>query len=91
MTIGSECVQKMGRKEISFFGLKVSESGIAIGDPKADALLNAARPGSSSGLRSFLGLAVYCMIQNLATIADPFKELYKDGVRFEWYRKIDSI
>ena len=71
MTIGPDSVEKFRKEEISFFGLKVSASGIAIGDEKADALLNAGKPGTASELRRFLGLAVYCMIPNLATLADP--------------------
>ena len=53
MTIGLDSVQKMGKEELKFFGLKVSVAGIAIGDQKADALHNAARPGTPSELRSF--------------------------------------
>ena len=90
MTIGLDSVQKMGKEELNFFGLKVSAAGIAIGDEKADALLNAARPGTPSELRSFLGLAVYCMIPNLATLAEPLWELLKDGARFEWEQKHDT-
>ena len=71
MTIGLDSVKKFGKKEMSFFRLKVSAAGIAIGDEKADALVNASRPGTASELRSFLGLAVYCMIPNLATLAEP--------------------
>ena len=70
MTIG-DSINKMGKEELTFFGLKVSAAGIAIGDEKADALLNAAKPGTPGELRSFLGLAVYCMIPNLATLAEP--------------------
>ena len=84
MTVGSDSVNKMGKEELSFFGLKVSAAGIAIGGEKADALLNAAKPGTPSELRSFLGLAVYCMIPNLATLAEPLWELIKEGERFEW-------
>ena len=71
MTVGVDSVKKMGKKELNFFGLKVSPAGITIGDEKAEALLNAARPGTQSELHSFLGLAVYCMIPNLATLAEP--------------------
>jgi len=68
MTVGLDSLNQLGKEELSFFGLKISAAGITVGDDKADALLNAANPGTPSELRSFLGLAVYCMIPNLATL-----------------------
>lgn len=90
MTVGMDSARQLGKEELSFFGLKVSKEGIAIGQEKADALLNAAKPGTASELRSFLGLAVYCTIPNLATLAEPLWELLKNEVRFEWQPKHDQ-
>ena len=77
---------KLGKKELHFFGLKVSTNGIAIGDDKAAALLHAGQPATPSELRSFLGLAVYCggRIPGLATLADPLWTLTKEGASFDW-------
>ena len=65
----------MGKEKLVFFGLKVSAAGIAIEQEKPEAMVIAARPGTQSELRSFLGLAVYYMIPNLATFAEPLWEL----------------
>ena len=46
--IGLDSILKMGKEGIKIFGLKVSATGIAIGDEKAEALLNAARTGTPS-------------------------------------------
>ena len=77
---------KLGVTELIFFGLKLSKNGVAVGDDKLKALLEAGTPENAGEVRSFMGLAVYCSthIPNLATLADPLWYLVKDGVKFEW-------
>ena len=80
---------ELGVSEINFFGLKLSASGVALGDNKIEALLNAADPETQSELSSFLGLAVYAAnyIQDLATLAKPLWDLSKTSGEF----KFDSV
>lgn len=58
----------------------MSKDGVALGDNKVQALLNAADPETASELVSFLGLAVYAgnYIPDLATLAKPLWDLSKE-------------
>ena len=69
-------------KEITFFGLLLSEHGISLNDQKVEALMNFKSPEDASTLHSFLGLAVYAFkwIENLATIAEPLWKLTRTFV-----------
>ncbi len=64
-----KCV--FGAKELDFFGLHFSETGVSIQDSKITALLSAKTP--SDELRSLLGLAGYCIrfIPDFASIVHP--------------------
>ena len=60
------------KTEIEFFGLKFTEEGIAITKEKIKALKEADLPKTQSELRSFLGLASYCLrsIPNFVSISN---------------------
>ena len=77
---------KLGVEELTFFGLKISKKGVAIGDDKVLALKNAVKPDNASELRSFLGLAGYCSthIPELASLSEPLREVTRDDKAFEW-------
>jgi hypothetical protein len=72
--------------ELTFFGLRISKDGVAIGDDKVQAMTEAGNPNNASELRSFLSLAVYCNthIPDLATLSEPLWGLLKDNVSFVW-------
>lgn len=80
----NNCV--LGVSELIFFGLNISANGVAPGEDKAKAIKEAGPPSTTSELRSFLGLAIYCSthIPNLATIAEPLWQLLKAEGPFEW-------
>ena len=50
---------EMGVTELTFYGLRLSKEGVAQGDDKNQALVNAGNPETMSDLNSFLELAVY--------------------------------
>ena len=51
---------KLDVHELTFFGLKISKYGVAVGEDKVLALREAKKPDKASELHRFLGLANYC-------------------------------
>ena len=74
------------KKEITFFGLKLSESGVALNEIKMKALKEFKTPENASVLHSFLGLSTYASrwIKNLAKYTKPLWKLTKKDTKFEW-------
>lgn len=58
--IASADKSKLGVETLSFFGLKLSKNGVALGDDKVRAILSAGAPAGFGELHSLLGLAQYC-------------------------------
>lgn len=74
------------KKEVIFFGLKLSEHGISPTIEKCSALRNAKPPTNASELRSFLGLAQYVsrFIQDFAIITAVLWKLTKKSEKWKW-------
>ena len=77
------------RKEIPFWGMIISGSGVGPDPAKVEALRNASRPESKSELMSFL-----CMLQsnsefipNLSKETVHLREMTKKNVRFRWNKQ----
>lgn len=67
-------------------GHHISESGISPSQTKIDAVLLFRDPTTEAEIRSFLGLANYMNkhIPNLATLAEPLRQLTQKNSKFEW-------
>ena len=78
-----------GVSEITFFGFKISAAGVSPDDQKIDAIKNARCPTNPNEVRSFLGLVNYCarFFPNLATEAEPLRQLTRKGTEWEWTEK----
>ena len=77
---------EFNKKSITFFGFVFSEQGISPDPKKVDAIKNAKPPTTTSGVRSFLGMATYCakFITNFSDISEPLRELTKKDAQFQW-------
>ena len=58
VTLNKKC--EFNKSSVTFFGFTFSEKGIAPDPKKVEAIKNAPAPTTSSGVRSFLGMATYC-------------------------------
>ena len=67
-------------------GHRISDTGISPSQAKLNAVSSFRSPSTESEVRSFLGLANYLnkFIPNLATIAEPLRNLTKKETKFEW-------
>ncbi len=72
--------------KLTFYGLKISKGGVALGGDKVLALRNSSRPVNASEFRSFLGLGVYCNtpLPNLTSLSEPLWRFTIHNVTFEW-------
>lgn len=79
--------------ELDFLGHRITEEGISPSTAKVNAVLSFRSPSSESEVRSFLGLANYMnkFIPDLATLAEPLRELTKKDVKFEWSSKHNDV
>ncbi len=70
---------EFNKKSITFFGFVFSGQGISPDPKKVEAIQNAKSPTTTSGVRSFLGMAMYCakFIPNFSDISEPLRELTK--------------
>ena len=68
---------------------QLSTRGIAPTESKVEAVVNAREPESVAEIRSFRGLVNFSakFILNLATAAEPLRQLTRKGVTFTWGEK----
>lgn len=76
---------EFNKSSVTFFGFTFSEKGIAPDPKKVEAIKNAPAPTTSSGVRSFLGMATYCakFIPKFSDVSAPLRELTKKDVSFQ--------
>jgi len=81
---GKKC--KFGIEEVSYFGYRVSKSGIKPSSEKVEAIKAFVEPKNSTELRSFLGLLTYLsrFIPNLADKTTPLRDLLKNNSTWVW-------
>ena len=67
------------KKSITFLGFVFSGQGISPDPKKVETIKNAKPPTITSGVRSFLGMAMYCakFIPNFSDTSEPLRELTK--------------
>ena len=70
----------------TFFGFAFSGKGLAADPKKVEAIKSAPAPTTSSGVRSFLGMATYCakFIPKFSNMSAPLIELTKKDEPFHW-------
>ena len=71
---------------LEFFGFIFSAAGVSPDPKKVEAIHKASPPTSTSGIRSFLGMATYCakFIPNFSDVSLPLRELTKKNIPFQW-------
>jgi hypothetical protein len=71
---------------ISFFGNRYSAEGISPDSDRVEDIRKMHHPTNKEELQKFLGLMTYMgpFIQGLSKLAQPLRDLIKDGVSFEW-------
>ena len=77
---------KFRMAQLEFMGYLLSTRGIGPTESKVEAVVNAREPESAAEVRSFMGLVNFSakFIPNLATVAEPFRQLTRKGVAFKW-------
>ncbi|KAL9975922.1 hypothetical protein ACROYT_G013141 [Oculina patagonica] len=72
--------------QLEFMGYLLSTCGIGPTESKVEAVLNAREPETVAEVRSFMGLVNFSakFIPNLATVAEPLRQLTRKGVAFKW-------
>ena len=80
---------EFNKPSVTFFGFVFSGKGVAPDPKKVEAIKNAPAPTTSSGVRSFLGMATYCakFIPKFSDVSAPLRELTKKDVPFRWTKK----
>ena len=80
----SKC--EFNKSSITFFGFVFSSKGIAPDPTKVEAINSALPPTTTSGVRSFLGMATYCakFIPNFSDVSEPLRKLTKKDQPFRW-------
>ena len=73
LTLNKKC--EFDKKSITFFGFVFSGQGISPDPKKMEAIKNAKQPAMTSGVRSFLGMATYC-VKFIPNFSDT-SELYQ--------------
>ena len=81
---GDKCLFRLPR--LTFFRRELSTRGIAPGEEKIAAVLNARPPQNVSGMRSFVQLVQYStkFIPDFAQVAEPLRRLLRNGKTFVW-------
>lgn len=74
------------RKEVTYLGHIISETGVKPDPGKVEAVRNFPRPKNDKNIKQFLGLAGYYrrFICNFSKIAKPLTALLKKGEPFKW-------
>ena len=77
---------EIGKTDITFFGLRLTENGIAPTEDRCKALRELEAPSNAKELRSLLGLIQYSgrFIRNLHTIAEPLWRLTRKETEWKW-------
>ena len=77
---------EFNKSSLTFFGFVFSAKGVSPDPKKVQAIHNASPPTSTSGVRSFLGMATYCakFIPNFSDISQPLRELTRKDTPFQW-------
>jgi len=72
--------------KLVFMGILASEKGIGPTEARVEAVTSAREPQNASEVRSFLGLVNFSarFIPNLATVAEPLRQLTKKNVPFKF-------
>ena len=70
----------------------LSDQGITPEESKVEAIVNAKTPKDATEIRSFLGLATYCLhyIPNFEMIPEPFRSLTQKDTPFIWTEKQET-
>ena len=76
---------KFNKPSITFFSFVFSSNGIAPDPAKVQSINSALPPTTTSGVRSFLGMATYCakFFPNFSDVSEPLQNLTKDQP-FHW-------
>ena len=77
---------EFNKPSLTFFRFVFSNKGIAPDPKKIEAIKDAPGPTTASGVRSFLGMAIYCakFIPKFSYVSGPLRELTKKDKRFHW-------
>ena len=72
--------------KLTFFGFVFSSNGISADPQKVIAIKNAPSPRSVKDVRTFLGMATYCVkfIRNFSDLTQPLRDLTKKNASFVW-------
>ena len=83
----SKC--EFNKSSLTFFGFVFSAQGVSPDPKKVQSIHNASPPTSTSGVRSFLGMATYCakFIPNFSDVSQPLRELTRKDTPFQWNRE----
>ena len=83
---------EFNKSSITFFGFVFSSKGITPDPTKVEAINSALFPTTTSGVRSFLGMAMYCakFIHNFSDISEPLQKLTKKDQPFHWKTEHDQ-
>ncbi len=96
LTLNHEKCQ-FSKNRLTFFGMVFSAEGISPDPNKVAAIRNAAPPSSVKDVRSFLGMATYCVkfIPNFSHLSEPLRKLTTKNAQFRWteceQRAFDNI
>ena len=85
LTLNPEkCKFRMAQSE--FTGYLLSTRGIGPTESKVEAVVNAREPEPATEVRRFMGLVSFSakLISNLATNAEPLRQLTRKGAAFKW-------
>ena len=77
---------KFRMTQLEFMEYLLSTRGIGPTESKVEAVVNAREPESAAEVRSFMGLVKFIVkfIPNMATVAEPLRQLTWKGVAFKW-------
>ena len=80
------------KKQISFFGVVLSENGVTPDPEKIESLKNAPPPKNVSELQSFLGLCTYVsrFIEKFSEKTSPLRVLLRKGNKFTWTKEQET-
>lgn len=80
---------KYGMSEVEFLGMTINENGFRPSEDKIEAVKQFKTPTTVGEIRSFLGLVTHLgqYIKDLATIAEPLRNLTKKDASWKWEEK----